>query len=221
MDISEMSDALDSSTSRVIGHEVKHSTRWLEFRHLRYLDPTGKERGWDMVGRTTGTCAASVSATRMPDAVCVFTTLRQVGREDSTLLVRQFRPPLQAETIELPAGLVDIDDESPVTTALRELHEETGYVGTASGTVTATPTLPLSPGLTDETVTLVRVDVDLDAPENQQPRQRLEGSEFITVLRVPVRGLRGTLDTLVARGYHIFAGLYTMALGMEMAEAAQ
>ena len=123
MDISEMSDAMDSSNSRVIGHEVKHSTRWLEFRHLRYLDPTGKERGWDMVGRTTGTCASPASATSMPDAVCVFTTLRQADREDSTLLVRQFRPPLQAETIELPAGLVDIDDQSPITTALRELQE--------------------------------------------------------------------------------------------------
>ena len=91
----------------------------------------------------------------------------------------------------------------------------------SAAVATVTPALPLSPGLSDETVALVRVDVDLDAPENQQPRQRLEGSEFITVLRVPVRGLRSALDGLNARGYHIFAGLYTMALGMEMAEAAE
>jgi hypothetical protein len=81
-----------------------------------------------------------------------------------------------------------------------------------------TPALPLSPGLSDETVALVRVDVDLDSPENKNPTQELEGSEFITVLRVPVKGLRKTLDALASRGYNVFAGLYTMALGMEIGE---
>lgn len=64
-----------------------------------------------------------------------------------------------------------------------ELKEETGYVGTVVAGSAATPALPLSPGLSNETVQLVRVDVDLDAPENANPKQELEGSEFITVLR--------------------------------------
>ena len=50
-----------------------------------------------------------------------------------------------------------------------------------------------------ETVQLVRVDVDLDAPENANPRQELEGSEFITVLRVPKKNLRKQLDALAGR----------------------
>lgn len=40
--------------------------------------------------------------------------------------------------------------------------------------------------------------IDGSAPENQNPKQHLEGSEFITVLRLPVVGLlealRGTLS---------------------------
>ena len=58
----------------------------------------------------------------------------------------------------------------------------------------------------------------MDAPENANPTQELEGSEFITVMRVPKNSLRKQLDALAGRGYHIFAGLYTLALGMEMNE---
>lgn len=41
-------------------------------------------------------------------------------------IVRQYRPALERFTWELPAGLVD-DDEDPASTCERELTEETGY----------------------------------------------------------------------------------------------
>lgn len=44
------------------------------------------------------------------------------------VLQRQFRPPVNAICIEIPAGLVD-EGETPEQAAIRELHEETGYVG--------------------------------------------------------------------------------------------
>lgn len=43
------------------------------------------------------------------------------------LLVRQFRPPVRRTLVEIPAGLLDVDGEDPVTCAARELLEETGY----------------------------------------------------------------------------------------------
>ena len=48
---------------------------------------------------------------------------------DEVLFVEQFRVPLQARTIEMPAGLVgDIHaGESIEVSAIRELEEETGY----------------------------------------------------------------------------------------------
>jgi ADP-ribose pyrophosphatase len=44
------------------------------------------------------------------------------------ILQKQFRPPINKVTIEVPAGLVDAG-ESWDQSALRELKEETGFIG--------------------------------------------------------------------------------------------
>lgn len=49
-------------------------------------------------------------------------------REDGKLLmVRQYRNPLERETLELPAGGLNGRDEPAAVAAMRELQEETGY----------------------------------------------------------------------------------------------
>lgn len=47
------------------------------------------------------------------------------------MLQKQFRPPISKVVIEVPAGLVD-EGESPEESAIRELREETGYIGIAA-----------------------------------------------------------------------------------------
>lgn len=47
------------------------------------------------------------------------------------VLQKQFRPPINKVVIEVPAGLVD-KGESVAESAVRELREETGYVGNAA-----------------------------------------------------------------------------------------
>lgn len=55
------------------------------------------------------------------------------------LLQKQFRPPVDGITIEVPAGLVDAGEDAGAC-ALRELKEETGYVGRlVEGDLSITP----------------------------------------------------------------------------------
>ena len=46
--------------------------------------------------------------------------------EDSIYLVRQYRKAIDEFTLEIPAGLVEVN-EKPIETAKRELQEEIGY----------------------------------------------------------------------------------------------
>jgi len=46
--------------------------------------------------------------------------------EDKIVLVEQYRPAVEKKCLEVPAGLIEAD-ENPIDTARRELEEETGY----------------------------------------------------------------------------------------------
>ena len=76
-----------------------------------------------------------------------------VTNDGKLVLVEQYRIPVEANVIELPAGLVGDDgdpDEDLVTAAKRELHEETGYEADYWERAYEGPP---SPGLSNEIVT--------------------------------------------------------------------
>jgi ADP-ribose pyrophosphatase len=75
--------------------------------------------------------------------------------ENELVLVEQFRTPVDAKVIELPAGLVgDLDDpdESMLVAAQRELLEETGF---SANHLSVIMSCPSSAGMSDEVVTFV------------------------------------------------------------------
>ena len=59
---------------------------------------------------------------KLPDYVAIVASTTS----GDMVLVRQYRPAIDAATLELPSGLVDGKDD-PEATARRELEEETGY----------------------------------------------------------------------------------------------
>jgi ADP-ribose pyrophosphatase len=101
---------------------------------------TAKRRGkWEYVSRARGIKAAVILAVE----------------DDHVLLVEQYRVPLGASCIELPAGLIGDHDEGEdaLTSAGRELEEETGY--RADG-LEIIGEFFSSPGMVSESFTLVR-----------------------------------------------------------------
>ncbi len=71
--------------------------------------PDGSRASWDFIGHGGGAGVVAV---------------RGDGR---ILMVRQYRPAIDAYSLEIPAGAKDDPDEDGCSAALRELSEETGY----------------------------------------------------------------------------------------------
>ena len=83
-----------------------------------------------------------------PGAVAVV-PLRFVGGDAWVTLVRQYRPAFDKQMLEIPAGMRDIEGESPETTAARELLEETGLI---AGQLDPLGRLASAPGITNSEV---------------------------------------------------------------------
>ena len=77
-------------------------------------------------------------------------TIVAVDAEGRIVLVRQTRPAIGVELLELPAGLID-EDEEPLAAAQRELREETGLHG---GSWRELASFWTSPGFATERVTV-------------------------------------------------------------------
>jgi len=134
--------------------------------------------------------------------------------EDRELvLVEQYRVPVKARTLELPAGIYGDEDshehETPEQCALRELEEETGFRG-ARARLLATG--PVAPGLTNEMAFIVRAE----------GLRRVHagggvGGEDITVHTVPLARAHDWLDERRRAGLQveprIYAGLHFLARG--------
>lgn len=101
---------------------------------------TAKRTGkWEYVSRARGIKAAVILAVE----------------DDHVLLVEQYRVPLGTSCVELPAGLIGDHDagEDALTSAARELEEETGY---RAGKLDIVGEFFSSPGMVSESFTLVR-----------------------------------------------------------------
>ena len=83
----------------------------LEFYKDDMVLKDGSTAVWDFVHHKKGGGAAVVPV--LPDG--------------QILLVRQYRPSVEREMLELPAGAKDFENEDPKAAAARELLEETGY----------------------------------------------------------------------------------------------
>lgn len=84
-----------------------------------------------------------------------------IDSQDRVLLINQYRQPIRAREWEIPAGLLDVAGEDPLTAAQRELAEETDLLAARwSEPLAFSP----SPGQSDETVIFFEARDLVDAP---------------------------------------------------------
>jgi ADP-ribose pyrophosphatase len=169
-----------------------------EGRHLRLV----RRRDWEFAERTNAT------------AIVLLIAVTDGGR---LLLTEQYREPLEAAVLELPAGLVGDrpgeGDEDLVAAARRELLEETGYEARELHALAAGPP---SAGLSTEVVTFVLArGVRKVGPGGGDEHER------ITLHEVPVAGVGDWLAEQERHGLlvdpKIYAGLYLLQRGRETA----
>jgi len=183
--------------------------RWVALQKIEYIDEIGKPRTWEMATRKTRAAHAGV------DAVAIGNVLLHPSRAPATMLVIQYRPPLDAFTVEWPAGLVDAG-ETAEEAAVRELKEETGYECTV---VSVTPVLAADPGMTSANMRLVMVEVRLEEGEAPEPEQRLEDGEHIQRVVVPLAELYDRLVEYSKQERMVVAAkLFHFAAGMQFAK---
>lgn len=65
---------------------------------------------------------------------------------------------------------------------------------------------------------MIHVTVDMDLPENKNPKPELEDSEFIECFTLKLRDLYAECKKLEKEGYAIDARVATLAEGIEIAK---
>ncbi|KAI5952705.1 YSA1 [Candida jiufengensis] len=195
--------------AKVTSIESLKQGKWIQTKLINYDDPNGNHRQWEMAVRTTRTDTTNV------DAVSIVSVLDHKNKSKEIVLVKQFRPPCEQVVIELPAGLID-PKESIESTAVRELHEETGYHGTFEKQSVITYS---DPGLTNANMVLAYVNVDLTKEENQNPKPQLEDGEFIITFSLPLDNLLEEIEKMCKEEKcTVDARLYHFAMGLKLAK---
>jgi ADP-ribose pyrophosphatase len=136
-----------------------------------------------------------------------------VDDEDRVVLVHQYRHAVGAYLWELPAGLVDVEDEPPVDAAARELAEEADLVARDWQLIVDAFT---SPGYSNELIRLYLARGLTEIPDGQRHERHDEEAE-LTVRRVPLdeavaMALRGEI-TNAACLIGVFAAVRLRELG--------
>jgi ADP-ribose pyrophosphatase len=163
------------------------------------VEPKGRNvLSWRTLGRKylyeNPWCAFRVDDVELPSGARIeygvlesggFAAVVPVTRGGNIVLVRQWRQPLDAFTLELPSGGVDVGEE-PEPAARRELFEETGYGAEKLEYLTSVHT---STGRSTEVCHLFRCEAVRDE-RGPQP----EATEFIQVVEVPFEEALGMIS---------------------------
>ncbi|KAF9107618.1 nudix hydrolase-like protein [Mortierella sp. AM989] len=217
---------------KITSEEKRGNGRWLSLHEVKFTDPSGEERSWEVCRRISLLNQAGngkVPDKPSIDAVDLITIIKnKQGQATHVALVVQYRPAMGAYTIEFPSGLVD-EDEMASEAALRELEEEVGFSAKLGHPVQVIKTLgptAYEPGMTNSCSQVVIIEVTMEQDELLGPdstrKPKLEDDEWsLQVVILPLQGLLKSLEELQsAAGGHsklvLDGRLYAWVLGREL-----
>ncbi|KAH3761211.1 ADP-sugar pyrophosphatase [Pelomyxa schiedti] len=194
-----------TTSSRVEREETMFEGRWLRLKRIIY-SCGGTTRGWETLERST-------KGTAEVDCVEVVAVLKKEGTPPSLILNAQFRPPVGGVVLELPSGMLDKGETADVA-GLRELKEETGYVGR----VVNQSSSPVFFGcaISNTTSKVVVVEVDGNSVENEHPTQHLEETEDVKTVIVPIPNLLTFMDRWSKSGGLVDGKVWMLSAGILM-----
>jgi len=199
---------------------------YVQLRKLTYIDANGATRQWEIAARShkgshfeERSHSANLSDS---DVVIVIATILypRSGRLPDLLLMKQFRPSVNAEVAEFVAGLCSVDGGDVISCARREILEKVGYTGVKVTSVSSRP-MAIDAGLSSSTAAVVLVEVDGDNPQNPQANRNLRcikshsGDEDVrlSAVRIPLHTLTADLLGLEREGCVVGSMVWSYAYG--------
>lgn len=175
---------------KINSESIISTTNKIQISILEWEDESHAKRKWDVVRRVNN--HGTVTIIPMID--------------ESIILVRQYRPVIDSYTIEFPAGMMEMNEDSK-SAALRELKEETGCTGEIMSETHSFNSL----GITDESTYIFIVKVT-DITE-----QELDSDEHISTFKVNLCSLNKFLAERQKIGDKIDSKVCSFSLGCNYA----
>lgn len=140
--------------NKVQNLETLAQTKFLSLYNANYINKGGNKKTWTIATRKSKEALEDQFFNGKEDKVDAVVILAYHKDEKKLVAIKQFRMPINNYVYELPAGLIDNNDDI-ISTVKRELKEETGLDLEEVIEDKIGQKLYLSPGMTDESVSLV------------------------------------------------------------------
>lgn len=170
-------------------------TKFIGLYDVEYKNKKDEDRHWMVASRKNKSELEKIYLNNKEDKVDAVVIAAFHKSENKLVIIKQYRVPINKYIYELPAGLLD-GDEDINTAVARELKEETGLELIEINQRNTKDKLYLSPGMTDESVAFVYClcdgeitnkyledDEDIEAilVSKEEARKIINGNESIDI----------------------------------------
>ncbi|RWS09539.1 ADP-sugar pyrophosphatase-like protein [Dinothrombium tinctorium] len=214
-------DIVEQKACLPLKEERVFTGRSLQMTRFYFNGPDGKERVQEGIQRVRRN--ANISSVLGSRNLCTIGILKRQIMCDCLILVKQYRAPLKAYTLEFPARVIDSSSGHNLEDIIsHEVEDDTGYTSTDIKHIS--PPTAVDPDVSDCKIRLVSLLIDGDDPLNHPTAKNDLDDEsnghghIVELLQVPVNGLLDRLRQYSQQGLVIDSRVYAFAIGLKKGE---